>query len=302
MVDFSSSYTSFPVPTSWVSGGNRPSSPAKARWFRPNSWTHQGPTNGPPKHQSHETRFGQQMRKPTGWWFGCHEFYFPRNIGLLSSSQLTNSYFSEGWPNHQPENHTDPLNQWCHVLVMFNGKNPLVVCRQESPLQPELWAQDWEEAMDNWELSRWFRGVEPWDFSWLRFESEKGEPNNEVMALEEKIRKKWTRDCCLVVCLPSILFSQKYWVAFIIPIDELIFFRGVAQPPTSDCFRGFIVPKWFFDTWRAIRKLDMFLPLCRMMNPPEKQRRNMKQLELCHSYRILYIYNYIECIYIYICW
>ena len=24
-----------------------------------------------------------------------------------------------------------------------------------------------------------------------------------------------------------------YWVAFIIPIDELIFFRGVAQPPTS---------------------------------------------------------------------
>ena len=30
-----------------------------------------------------------------------------------------------------------------------------------------------------------------------------------------------------------ILFSQKYWVAVIIPIDELIFFRGVAQPPTS---------------------------------------------------------------------
>ena len=24
-------------------------------------------------------------------------------------------------------------------------------------------------------------------------------------------------------------FSQKYWVAIIIPIDELIFFRGVAQ-------------------------------------------------------------------------
>ena len=27
----------------------------------------------------------------SGWWFGCHEFYFPINIGLLSSSQLTNS-------------------------------------------------------------------------------------------------------------------------------------------------------------------------------------------------------------------
>ena len=33
-----------------------------------------------------------------GWWFGCHQFYFPRNVGLLSSSQLTKSYFSEGWP------------------------------------------------------------------------------------------------------------------------------------------------------------------------------------------------------------
>ena len=37
-----------------------------------------------------------------GWWFGCHQFYFPRNIGLRLWSQLTNSYFSEGWPNHQP--------------------------------------------------------------------------------------------------------------------------------------------------------------------------------------------------------
>ena len=34
----------------------------------------------------------------TGWWFGCHEFYFPINIGFMSSSQLTKSYFSEGWP------------------------------------------------------------------------------------------------------------------------------------------------------------------------------------------------------------
>ena len=33
-----------------------------------------------------------------GWWFGCHQFYFPIHIGLLSSSQLTHSYFSEGWP------------------------------------------------------------------------------------------------------------------------------------------------------------------------------------------------------------
>ena len=33
---------------------------------------------------------------------GCHLDYFPIHIGLLSSSQLTTSYFSEGWPNHQP--------------------------------------------------------------------------------------------------------------------------------------------------------------------------------------------------------
>ena len=27
----------------------------------------------------------------TGWWFGCHFWHFPRNIGFLSSSQLTKS-------------------------------------------------------------------------------------------------------------------------------------------------------------------------------------------------------------------
>ena len=35
-----------------------------------------------------------------GWWFGCH-FLFSHILGM-SSSQSTNSYFSEGWPNHQP--------------------------------------------------------------------------------------------------------------------------------------------------------------------------------------------------------
>ena len=35
-------------------------------------------------------------------WFGTSIFYFPINIGFVSSSQLTNSYFSEGWPNHPP--------------------------------------------------------------------------------------------------------------------------------------------------------------------------------------------------------
>ena len=37
------------------------------------------------------------LKSPSGWWFGCHQFYFPIQLGI-SSSQLTNSYFSEGWP------------------------------------------------------------------------------------------------------------------------------------------------------------------------------------------------------------
>ena len=39
------------------------------------------------------------------WLASC--FIFPLILGM-SSSQLTNSYFSEGWPNHQPDKeHTD---------------------------------------------------------------------------------------------------------------------------------------------------------------------------------------------------
>ena len=45
---------------------------------------------------------GKDQELATGWWFGCHSWNFPMNIGFISSSQLTNSYFSEGWPNHQP--------------------------------------------------------------------------------------------------------------------------------------------------------------------------------------------------------
>ena len=45
----------------------------------------------------------------------------------------------------------------------------------------------------------------------------------------------------LVVWLPSILFSQKNIGFLIIPIDELIFFRGVAEPPTSD--------EWWWHNW-----------------------------------------------------
>ena len=39
----------------------------------------------------------------------------------------------------------------------------------------------------------------------------------------------------LVVWVPFFEFSQKYWEFLMIPMDELIFFRGVAQPPTRSC-------------------------------------------------------------------
>ena len=53
----------------------------------------------------------------------------------------------------------------------------------------------------------------------------------------------------LVVWLPSILFSHSYWVAIIIPIAELIFFRGVAQPPTSTWYMIYIHIYWLY--WRT---------------------------------------------------
>ena len=46
----------------------------------------------------HPERYEALYQIKTGWWFGCHEFYFPIWLGFLSSSQLTKSYFSEGWP------------------------------------------------------------------------------------------------------------------------------------------------------------------------------------------------------------
>ena len=38
------------------------------------------------------------------WWFGCHFWHFPVNLGLLSSSQLTFIIFFRGvQSNHQPD-------------------------------------------------------------------------------------------------------------------------------------------------------------------------------------------------------
>ena len=42
---------------------------------------------------------GIEVNRNSGWWFGT--CFFPIQLGM-SSSQLTNSYFSEGLVNHQP--------------------------------------------------------------------------------------------------------------------------------------------------------------------------------------------------------
>ena len=46
----------------------------------------------------------------TGWWFGCH-FLFSHILGI-SSSQLTDSYFSEKWLNHQA------VADWWHIALI----------------------------------------------------------------------------------------------------------------------------------------------------------------------------------------
>ena len=43
-----------------------------------------------------------ETNRLTGWWFGCHQLFFPINIGLLIIP-IDGPYFSEGFfPNHQP--------------------------------------------------------------------------------------------------------------------------------------------------------------------------------------------------------
>ena len=79
----------------------------------------------------------------TGWWFGCHLDDFPINIGVMSSSQLTNSYFSEGWPW--------PTKQlWysihSHYIPIFAGYIPFNPHEIPSNLDPRK----------NPVISRWF--------------------------------------------------------------------------------------------------------------------------------------------------
>ena len=61
------------------------------------------------------------------WWYtnlvGAleHQFYFPRNIGNFIIPIDEQKYFSEGWPNHQPdmlvERHPILLRPWCYLML-----------------------------------------------------------------------------------------------------------------------------------------------------------------------------------------
>ena len=98
-----------------------------------------------------DIRFGVIM---AGWWFGTF-FIFPY-IGNLSSSQLTNSYFSEGWVSHQPVLlshhypiiiHIKPYKTilkpyiWNHQPVMVHDKNPAAT--RIRTMGFSLWALGW---------------------------------------------------------------------------------------------------------------------------------------------------------------
>ena len=63
-----------------------------------------------------------QQKLRSGWWFGCHIFYFPRNIGNANHPNWL-SYFSEGWPNHQP---ADLMRQ---KMGDFNGDSMVMKSR-----------------------------------------------------------------------------------------------------------------------------------------------------------------------------
>ena len=79
----------------------------------------------------------------TGWWFGCHFLFSHYNIGNFSSFQLTNSYFSEGWPNHQPV--------IFRCLIFMRGKFT-------GPVSERMWSCFWQTPSHLWHPSfqkRW---------------------------------------------------------------------------------------------------------------------------------------------------
>ena len=59
------------------------------------------------------TNMGKYIKSLTGWWFGCHEFYFPIHIGFLIIP-IDFHIFQRG-SNHQPASH------WCLQFLFRRG-------------------------------------------------------------------------------------------------------------------------------------------------------------------------------------
>ena len=65
-----------------------------------------------------ETQNLKPSKSYAGWWFGCHEFYFP--IYWVANHPNWLSYFSEGWPNHQPDMKS---SKWCNDVMLYYHHN-----------------------------------------------------------------------------------------------------------------------------------------------------------------------------------
>ena len=64
-----------------------------------------------------QIRFGNDSTWLTGWWFGCHQFYFPRNLGNNHVVWLPSILFSQkSWECHHPN--------WRSHIFQRGGEKP----------------------------------------------------------------------------------------------------------------------------------------------------------------------------------
>ena len=92
----------------------------------------------------------------TGWWFGCHEFYFPRNIGNFCHhpNWRTPSFFRTGWGKTTTKQKSRVLNH-----------PPSFWCQRVNTIQLDLWHQR-GPLSDVWDRpvgfhTGWFHGDGP---------------------------------------------------------------------------------------------------------------------------------------------
>ena len=81
----------------------------------------------------------QQHSSKTGWWFGCHEFYFPRNIGNNHHPNWrTPSFFRGVQPQPPTRKYLPPLHRQLLVNVLRQKLIGNLLPGAEVTLQPWL--------------------------------------------------------------------------------------------------------------------------------------------------------------------